>query len=191
MSDGLALGRRSSIAEEPVIVTSLHVRAIAGQATRGRILLAGLSFPCALGRSGRRHRKREGDGASPIGSFQLVEVLYRADRVSRPITALPVRPLRPDWGWCEHVGDRSYNRRVSLPYATAHEFLCRDDDLYDIIVVTGHNRRPRVQGLGSAIFFHLARPGFSPTAGCIAVTLPVMRRILSRCNTRTHLVIQS
>jgi L,D-peptidoglycan transpeptidase YkuD (ErfK/YbiS/YcfS/YnhG family) len=133
--------------------------------------------------------KREGDGASPVGSFDLVEVLYRSDRTARPKTALPVLPMRWRWGWCERVGDRNYNRLVLLPYAAAHEYLCRDDGLYDVVVVTSHNRRPRVQGLGSAIFFHLARPGFAPTAGCVAVTLPAMRAILGRCRPGTRLVI--
>jgi L,D-peptidoglycan transpeptidase YkuD (ErfK/YbiS/YcfS/YnhG family) len=175
----------------PEIVTSLHVRAKASYATRGIVNLGGLRFSCALGRSGRRTLKREGDGASPVGSFSLVEVLYRSDRILRPRTALPITALRPGWGWCEKVGDRGYNRRVTLPYAAAHEYLCREDRLYDVIVVTSHNRRPRIQGLGSAIFLHLARPDFTPTAGCIAVTLPVMREILRRCGRRTRLVIHS
>lgn len=144
-----------------------------------------------MGRGGRRHLKREGDGASPVGGFALVEVLYRSDRISRPVTGLPVNPLRKGWGWCERVDDRNYNRRVTLPYAAAHEDLCRDDRLYDVIVVTSHNRKPRVQGGGSAIFFHLARPGFSPTAGCIAVALPAMREILRRCGRQTRLVIRA
>lgn len=151
--------------------------------------MGSLTFPCALGHSGRRHLKREGDGASPVGNFGLVEVFYRPDRISRPVTGLPLRPLQPAWGWCERVGDRNYNRMVNLPYAAAYEYLCRDDDLYDVVVVTSHNRRPRVQGFGSAIFFHLSRHGFAPTAGCIAVTLPVMRTILARCDARTRLVI--
>lgn len=180
---------RQSIAQEQAIVTYLHVRATGGLSTRGRISLGTVSFPCALGRGTRRHLKREGDGASPVGSFALLQVLYRADRMARPVTGLPVEPLRPRWGWCERVGDRNYNRRVTLPYPAAHEYLCRDDALYDILVVTSHNHRPRIQGLGSAIFFHLARPDFSPTAGCIAVTLQAMRMILRQCRGGTRLVI--
>ena len=151
--------------------------------------MGGMSFPCALGRSGKRHLKREGDGASPVGSFALETVYYRGDRMSRPSTALPVARLNKGWGWCEKVGDRNYNRRVHLPYAAAHEDLCREDRLYDVVVVTSHNRKPRVQGGGSAIFFHLSRPDFAPTAGCIAVTLPVMRTILARCGRTTRLRI--
>lgn len=171
------------------IVTSLHVRAINGSATRGLLTVAGQNFPCAIGRSGRRHLKCEGDGASPVGSWRLEAVYYRGDRIARPRTALPLLQLNPGWGWCETVGDRNYNRRVDLPYAASHEDLCRDDRLYDIVVETSHNKRPRVQGRGSAIFFHLARPDFSPTAGCIAVSLPVMRHVLALCGPGTRLRI--
>ena len=87
------------------------------------------------------------------------------------------------------MGDRNYNRRVDLPYATAHEDLKRSDHLYDIVVETSHNQQPRIQGRGSAIFFHLARENFTPTAGCIAVTLKDMHKVLRYCSTGTRLVI--
>ena len=50
--------------------------------------------------------------------------------------------------------------------------MWRDDDLYDIVVVLGHNDDPPVPGSGSAIFMHVARPGFAPTEGCVALALP-------------------
>ena len=43
------------------------------------------------------------------------------------------------------------------------------DDLYDACIVLDWNIRPRRRGRGSAIFFHLARPDFTPTQGCVAV----------------------
>lgn len=180
---------QGSIMHMGEIVTSLHVRAINGRSTRGILAVGGMNFPCAMGRSGRLHLKREGDGGSPVGTWGLTTVYYRGDRIPRPLTRLPLLRLHPGWGWCERVGDRNYNRRVNLPYAAAHEDLCRDDPLYDIVVATTHNERPRVQGLGSAIFFHLARPDFEPTAGCIAVTLPAMQAILRHCGRHTMLRI--
>jgi L,D-peptidoglycan transpeptidase YkuD (ErfK/YbiS/YcfS/YnhG family) len=98
-------------------------------------------------------------------------------------------PLRSGWGWCETAGDRNYNRLVNLPYAAAHEELRRSDDLYDIVIETSHNRRPRIQGRGSAIFFHLARPDYSPTAGCIALSKRDMCKVLGFCSSSTKLVI--
>jgi L,D-peptidoglycan transpeptidase YkuD (ErfK/YbiS/YcfS/YnhG family) len=170
-------------------VTYLHVRAINACAVRGVLTCGPLSVPCALGRSGRNYLKREGDGGSPVGIWLLRRIYYRNDNIVRPLSKLPASPIKGGWGWCETVGDRNYNRRVNLPYAAAHEDLKRSDHLYDIVVESSHNQRPRIQGRGSAIFFHIARQNFTPTAGCIAVTLKDMRKVLPYCSTRTRLVI--
>lgn len=170
-------------------VTYLHIRAISACATRGVLTCGPITVPCALGRSGRNFLKREGDGGSPVGFWFLRRIYYRNDRLIRPLSKIPASPIRGGWGWCETAGDRNYNRRVDLPYATAHEDLKRSDHLYDIVVETSHNQRPRIQGRGSAIFFHLARENFAPTAGCIAVTLKDMQKVLRCCSARTRLVI--
>jgi L,D-peptidoglycan transpeptidase YkuD (ErfK/YbiS/YcfS/YnhG family) len=140
---------------------------------------------CALGRSGQRALKREGDGATPMGRWPLRAVLYRADRVSRPHTRLPVRPIRPGDGWCDSSSDRNYNRHVSLPYPASAERLWREDRLYDIIVLLGYNDRVRVRGRGSAIFMHVASPGLGPTEGCIALQLRHLRCILEKARPGT------
>jgi L,D-peptidoglycan transpeptidase YkuD (ErfK/YbiS/YcfS/YnhG family) len=57
--------------------------------------------------------------------------------------------------------------------------MMRGDGLYDICLVLDWNIRDRRRNRGSAIFFHLIRPGYEPTAGCIAVSLPNMRRLLA------------
>jgi len=95
---------------------------------------------------------------------------------------VPFLALRSGWGWCETVGDRNYNRKVTIPYASAHEELKRADHLYDIVIETSHNRKPRIQGRGSAIFLHLARPDYGATAGCIALSLRDMRKVLAFCS---------
>jgi L,D-peptidoglycan transpeptidase YkuD (ErfK/YbiS/YcfS/YnhG family) len=159
---------------------TLHVDPRPGCRTRGTLRLGNLRVPCALGWSGVTHAKREGDGGTPAGRYALLEVRYRPDRVRRPTTALPLRRSRPRDGWCDGKGDRNYNRPVELPYPASAETMWRDDAVYDIVVILDWNLRPRRQGGGSAIFFHLARPGFTPTEGCIAITLADMRKILAR-----------
>lgn len=154
-------------------------------------MVGGSAYPCSLGRSGAKAMKREGDGASPAGCWRLKRIFYRADRGFPPRSGLPVRRLRPDDGWCETVGDRNYNRLVRMPYGASHETMTRDDRLYDIVVELSHNDRPRVQGHGSAVFFHLRRPDGGPTAGCIAVSARDMRIILARCGPRTTISIQA
>lgn len=104
-----------------------------------------------------------------------------------PQSLLPQRPITPADGWCEAPGDRNYNRPVKLPYAASRESLARGDALYDIVVILSHNERPRIKGAGSAIFFHLA--GAGPTAGCIAISLKDMRKILGRSGPGTRMII--
>ena len=118
---------------------------------------------CALGPAGvvDAADKREGDGATPAGLWPLRRLLYRSDRLARPETALEARALRPDDGWCDAPSDRNYNRPVTWPYAASAEQLWRDDGVYDVIVVLGHNDAPVIAGAGSAIFLHIARADYA------------------------------
>ncbi len=129
-----------------------------------------LSVSCVLGRGGVSDTKQEGDGTTPVGTFPLREVFYRPDRLARPDTLLPVRPLAPNDGWCDAPNDPAYNRRVKLPYPASAEKMWRDDRLYDLLVVVGFNDSPPKPGLGSAIFVHLVHPDRQPTEGCVAMT---------------------
>lgn len=172
-------------------VTEIHVRAISLRVPRGVLQIGCISVPCSLGRGGRKHLKREGDGATPVGIWDFRRLFHRRDRTMGVRSGLLPLPVRADDGWCETVGDRNYNRLVKLPYATSHETMRRVDGLYDIVVELSHNERPRVQGHGSAVFLHLRRPDGGPTAGCIAVSLRDMRTILAHCGRRTRLVVWS
>lgn len=146
--------------------------------------------PCALGRSGMTARKREGDGATPIGCFAVLGVYFRSDRVARPITAIPTYEITSKMGWVDENFDRNYNRLVNIPYKKSHEVLRRDDHLYDYMVVLDYNISQRKRGAGSAIFFHLAHDDFRPTEGCVAVEKSVMNLFLQRANINTKLVVQ-
>ncbi len=157
----------------------ITVRALGARATRGFVQFGALRFSCALGRGGRKVIKRETDGASPVGLWPLRCVFYRADKLLRPKTVLPLRILRPDAGWCDAPLDRNYNRYVTHPYQASAEQMWRDDNLYDIVVVLGHNDLPRIQWFGSAIFMHVARPGYLPSEGCIALRKDHLLRLLA------------
>jgi L,D-peptidoglycan transpeptidase YkuD (ErfK/YbiS/YcfS/YnhG family) len=140
---------------------------------KGNIYTAGwgaVSRRCAVGRGGIGEKLREGDGLTPLGKWPLRRVLYRADRIAAPSTSLPIAPIEPDQAWCDVPGDPNYNRLVRLPYPSLDERLWREDSLYDLIVVVGFNDSPPVSGKGSAIFLHLARPDYGPTAGCVALS---------------------
>lgn len=147
----------------------LTVRAAPG-ATRGTLAVGERVRSCALGRGGLVREKREGDGGTPIGRFPLRRLFYRPDREFAPATGLPVLPLAEDLGWCDDPAESGhYNRLVRLPFGPSHERMWRDDALYDLVVEIGYNDAPPVPGRGSAIFLHLARPGWQPTEGCVAM----------------------
>lgn len=167
----------------------LRVLSLNPTSQKGILKAGGLVFPCSLGRSGRKPLKREGDGASPVGSWTMRRMFYRSDRMQRPRTGLKPQVLRDHDGWCETVGDRNYNRLVRIPYATSHEYMKRKDHLYDVVIELSHNERPRVQGHGSAVFFHLRQPDGGPTAGCIAVSARDMKIVLERIGPKTRIVI--
>ncbi len=145
------------------------VRRAPGNRSQARVVLGHQVRHAALGRAGIRALKREGDGGTPLGRFPVRQVLYRADRGTRPRTQLPLRAIRDDDGWCDDPADRNYNRLVRLPSRRSAEGLKRADELYDLVLVLGYNDVPRVRGKGSAVFVHLARPGLTPTDGCIAL----------------------
>ena len=134
---------------------------------------------CAVGKAGFVEAKREGDGGTPIGVWPLRRLLYRADRLAPPNTALPCLAIGPNDGWCDAPDDPAYNRPVSLPYPASHEVLCREDALYDLVVVLGYNDAPPVPGLGSAIFLHLARDDYGGTEGCVALARDHLLTLLS------------
>lgn len=124
----------------------------------------------AIGPGGIAIKGGEGDGITPRGHFPVREIFYRADRIAKPLTTLPLRATAKDDGWCDAPADPNYNRLVKLPYRASAEQMWREDHLYDLVAVLGYNDDPVVPGKGSAIFLHLARPDFSATHGCVALT---------------------
>jgi L,D-peptidoglycan transpeptidase YkuD (ErfK/YbiS/YcfS/YnhG family) len=157
----------------------------------GTLKWRGGRWRCALGWGGVRADKREGDGATPVGCFVLRRVYYRPDRGGPPATALPVSATDPADAWCDDPADDAYNRLVRAPYAASTETLWRDDALYDVVVMLGHNDDPVAPGAGSAIFLHVARPDWGPTEGCVAVRREVLLDILAACDETTRLCISA
>ncbi len=160
-------------------------------ATTGVLIMGSLRFDCTLGRSGLTlpQDKKEGDGKTPLGTYPLRQLIYRADRLPRPETQLPIEVLTPDTGWCEDPADPDYNKKIVLPHAGAVDCMTRDDSLYDLCVVIGYNDDPVVAGKGSAIFMHLAREEFTPTAGCVGLKQEDLLQVLQSCSAETHITI--
>lgn len=155
----------------------------------GWVVAGPMRFACALGRSGIGSGKREGDGMTPRGHFSLIQAFWRQGQGVRPRTGLQIHPIRRQDGWCDAPEDRNYNCRVTRPYPASHEKMWRKDELYDLVIDIGWNRGPIAKGRGSAIFVHLARATFTPTAGCVALKRADLRRLLARIGPSTRLVV--
>ncbi len=165
---------------------------------RGILRVGDREFPCALGKKGIARLKVEGDMKTPAGNFPLRTVFYRYDKLSKPIySRVPLMALLEDDGWCDDPRDQAYNQPVMLPYHASAEKLWREDDVYDVIVVLGHNDNPVEKGQGSAIFLHVARevqregdePTFDGTEGCIAVKKQHLLEILPILSSETTLKV--
>jgi L,D-peptidoglycan transpeptidase YkuD (ErfK/YbiS/YcfS/YnhG family) len=159
-------------------LAEILVRPAPGNPRRAIVQAGRLAFRAALGRSGRTSRKREGDGATPIATMSLLYGYYRSDRLAVPGTGLAMFPIRKSMLWCDAADDASYNRPAKAPFGPSHEDLQREDHLYDICLVMDWNISSRKRHCGSAIFFHLAKPGYLPTEGCVAIQKRDMLRLL-------------
>lgn len=171
-------------------LSRITVRRKPGNPSQGWLMAGSMVVPVALGRGGIQANKREGDGATPRGSFKLRRLWWRSDRHVRPPTLLPAHRIEPDDGWCDDPADRHYNQRVKVPAGSNADRLTRADHLYDFIVELDHNTRPRIAGRGSAVFIHAARPHFAPTAGCVALDIGALRRLLARLGPRTKIMVE-
>jgi len=170
---------------------SIQVSTAPGRRSQG-FTRAGLRVvPAALGRGGVKANKREGDGGTPRGRFFPVRVWWRADRVPRPRTSLPLRRIGPADAWCEDPSDRHYNRAFGRSANEPGDRLWRGDGLYDLFIEIDHNTKPRIAGRGSAVFIHVARRGFAPTAGCVALRLRDLQKLVSRMSPKTRIMIHN
>lgn len=167
----------------------VRIRASAGNPRQGWLLAGPHAIPVSLGRGGIKANKFEGDGGTPRGTFRPVRLWWRADRHARPTTFLPVRAISASDAWSEDPTARHYNRPIRRTSDTEGDRLKRDDHLYDFIIEIDHNVRPRIAKRGSAVFLHLARENYSPTAGCVGMTKSAMVRLLARIGPATRIVI--
>ena len=162
-----------------------------GEIHHGLLSYNDKTIPCCLGRSGLTDDKKEGDGATPIGSFRLLYGFHRADRLVTPQSNLTFSTIQPDYGWCDAPEDKNYNALVKLPFEASHEIMTREDRLYDICIVMDYNIEPAISGLGSAIFFHQTSPELKPTEGCVAIDPAHMQELLPLLSDQTVMIVHA
>lgn len=165
------------------------IKDASGLATTGTLTCGELTFDCILGKGGVLAEKREGDGATPLGTFAIRQLFYRPDVYSDIETGLSKEALAPNDGWCDDPQSPAYNRFVSHPCPFGAEHLWRDDGIYDLIVVLGHNDDPVILGDGSAIFMHICRNDKEPTEGCIALDRVDLLTLLKAITVETTVTV--
>jgi L,D-peptidoglycan transpeptidase YkuD (ErfK/YbiS/YcfS/YnhG family) len=126
-------------------------------------------------------QKREGDGKSPAGVFDLRLVTgYEAAPPSG--TRLPYREATATLRCVDDVKSAHYNRladeaKTRKDWSSAEKMRLADDR-YRLVVWVGHNDSPVVPGGGSCIFLHLREGPGATTSGCTAFEPEPMERLL-------------
>ncbi len=144
---------------------------------------------CAIGKRGISKKKVEGDKCTPKGRFKFRYIFYRKDRVKNIKSKLKLVPIKKNFGWCDDIKSKSYNKFVKFPFKFSAEKLYIKKNIYDIVVVIDHNQNPIKKGKGSAIFLHIARKNYTPTLGCIALSKGELKILISIINKNTFLKI--
>ena len=140
-----------------------------------------------LGRNGVAPpwEKREGDGRTPSGLFELRRSFGYA-----PVAPgrIPYRQLGPEDLWVDDPQSPDYNLwvRRGATAASSFEQLLRPDPLYSVALVLEYNGAPVVRDLGSAIFLHLERSQDAPTSGCASLAEADLQRLMQWLDPARH-----
>lgn len=179
----------SSKQQSNISVHNVIIRAKPNDRTKCLIRFSHFTIQGSLGRTGRTIFKREGDGATPIAQMRVLNGYFRPSSKNSTRHQIAMLPISKKLGWCDAPTDPNYNRPVKRPFSNSHETMLRDDILYDFIIVLDWNIICRKRNCGSAIFFHVAKPGYPPTEGCIAIAKHDMMRIIPFLTRNTRLKV--
>ena len=146
-------------------------------------------FRCALGKNGVGIKKIEGDNITPKGTYKIIKVYHRKDRIKKINSKFKLIEIKKNMGWCDDPKSSFYNRQIKLPTKYGHEKLYRNDNLYDLIVVLNYNMNPIIKKKGSAIFLHIAKNSYQKTKGCIALKKEHLIKIISKIKKNTRIKI--
>ena len=148
-----------------------------------------LKFKCALGKAGIGKKKLEGDQITPKGTYKIVKIYFRKDRLKKISSKFKLIEIKKNMGWCDDPKSKKYNQLIKLPSQYSHENLYRKNSIYDLILVLNYNMNPIIKNKGSAIFIHIANKKFKNTEGCIAIEKKNLVRLVKIINKRTQVII--
>ena len=145
----------------------------------GYLKYKNFKFRCALGKAGIKEKKFEGDNITPRGTYRIIKVFYRSDRIKNLTTRITKIKIKKNMGWCDDFKSKDYNKLIKIPFKYSYEKLFRTDHIYDVVILINYNYKPIIRNKGSAIFIHIAKKNYQKTAGCIALKKKHLLKILS------------
>jgi L,D-peptidoglycan transpeptidase YkuD (ErfK/YbiS/YcfS/YnhG family) len=145
----------------------------------GYLKYKNFKFRCALGKAGIKEKKFEGDNITPRGTYRIIKVFYRSDRIKNLTTRITKIKIKKNMGWCDDFKSKDYNKLIKIPFKYSYEKLFRADHIYDVVILINYNYKPIIRNKGSAIFVHIAKKNYQKTAGCIALKKKHLLKILS------------
>ena len=148
-----------------------------------------LKFKCALGKAGIGKKKLEGDQITPKGTYKIVKIYFRKDRLKKISSKFKLIEIKKNMGWCDDPKSKKYNQLIKLPSKYSHENLYRENSIYDLILVLNYNMNPIIKNKGSAIFIHIANKKFKNTEGCIAIEKKNLVQLVKIINKKTLVII--
>ena len=155
---------------------------------KDKLIVDDFILKCCIGKSGINNNKKEGDKSTPSGVFQLGNIFYRSDRVTKPFTKLKCIKINKNMGWCNDSLSKFYNKKIKIIKKIKHEKLFRKDYKYNYFLVIKYNYLKTISGKGSAIFIHLTK-NYKPTAGCIGLKEKDLLILLKLINKQTKIKI--
>jgi L,D-peptidoglycan transpeptidase YkuD (ErfK/YbiS/YcfS/YnhG family) len=166
------------------LISHIYVQSLNSSSSLGRLHAGNITIPCLLGKNGLSYSKKEGDGTTPRGQYKIGQFYIRPENRLRMRSHHQLKVICQDLKWCDNPSHPLYNRPTSQNITGSYERLWRNDKRYDVIGIIDYNFTYRVNGRGSAIFFHLAENGSKYTEGCVAITANDMRRLLPRLSSK-------
>ena len=145
-------------------------------------------FKCSIGKNGKTSKKIEGDNKTPKGLYALGPLYYRKSRLPKLSTKLKKIEIMKNFGWCDDVKSKFYNKPIKTNINVRHEKLYRNDKKYDLLIPIEYNYKKPKKNKGSAIFLHLTS-NYKKTQGCVAIKEKDMLILLNLINKKTKIKI--
>ncbi|MDB2446427.1 L,D-transpeptidase family protein [Candidatus Pelagibacter bacterium] len=145
-------------------------------------------FKCSIGKNGKTSKKTEGDNKTPKGLYALGPLYYRKNRLPKLSTKLKKIEIMKNFGWCDDVKSKFYNKPIKTNINVKHEKLYRNDKKYDLLIPIEYNSKKPKKNKGSAIFLHLTS-NYKKTQGCVAIKEKDMLILLNLINKKTKIKI--